>query len=440
MPPPGRAAVATILAFCLLLLNNVSATEYTYIASQQVTAQDFLQAHNEVRAMFNEPMLTWDDKLADYAHQWAEKTSALGKCEERYHSYGPYGENLFWGWSWNDYFSPRDAVMMWTDEKNDFDVKSLKCTPGKMCGHFTQVMWRNSKRVGCSRIKCAQGGVLMICNYDPPGNWIDSKLGGLMNPFGEDKTTVPPVVQPKVPQAVPHVVQPKVPQPVPADGHPTVPQTVPPVGHQTVPHPVPADGHPTVPPVVQPKVPAVPHVVQPKVPQPVPADGHPTVPHPVPADGHPTVPHPVPADGHPTVPQTVPPVGHQTVPHPVPADGNPTVPHPVPADGHPTVPHPVPADGHPTVPHPVLADHQPAFSRPPPSGGELPKKGRGRNRWGQGRGGHHPGRAKPNQNRNHRNRNRNHHHLSPRQRYLNRIRRRQRDNRKLQSQQPLRAG
>ncbi|PRQ43395.1 hypothetical protein RchiOBHm_Chr3g0468031 [Rosa chinensis] len=159
MPTPGRAAVDAILIFCLLLLNNVSATEYTYIASQQVTAQDFLQAHNEVRAMFNEPMLTWDDKLADYAHQWAEKTSALGKCEERYHSNGPYGENLFWGWSWNDYFSPRDAVMMWTEEKNDFDVKSLTCMPGKMCGHFTQVVWRNSKRVGCSRIKCAQGGV-----------------------------------------------------------------------------------------------------------------------------------------------------------------------------------------------------------------------------------------------------------------------------------------
>lgn len=229
MPPSGRAAVAIILTASLLILNNVSASEETYNASPQVTADDFLRAHNEVRAKYGEPMLSWDERLAQFAHMWALKTSALGKCEERYHSNGPFGENLFWGWSWNDNFSPRDAVLMWANEKNDFDVRSLRCSPGKMCGHFTQVVWRNSKRVGCSRIKCAKGGVLMICNYDPPGNWIDAKLGGLMNPFGAGQSppaAIPVPLELKTPLLPPLVpalpLRPVLPA-VPAVGQPALP-------------------------------------------------------------------------------------------------------------------------------------------------------------------------------------------------------------------------
>ena len=32
-----------------------------------------------------------------------------------------------------------DAVQAWYDEKHDFDYDTLKCAPGKPCGHYTQV-------------------------------------------------------------------------------------------------------------------------------------------------------------------------------------------------------------------------------------------------------------------------------------------------------------
>lgn len=44
-------------------------------------------------------------------------------------------------------------------------------------GHFTQVVWKSSEKVGCHTAKCAAGTVLAydswytVCNYDPPGKF-----------------------------------------------------------------------------------------------------------------------------------------------------------------------------------------------------------------------------------------------------------------------------
>ena len=39
-----------------------------------------------------------------------------------------------------------------------------------MCGHYTQVVWRKSLRVGCGMATCGATEV-WVCNYDPAGNW-----------------------------------------------------------------------------------------------------------------------------------------------------------------------------------------------------------------------------------------------------------------------------
>lgn len=44
--------------------------------------------------------------------------------------------------------------------------------PGKMCGHYTQIVWRDSVRLGCASVNCLNGGMYAICSYDPPGNYI----------------------------------------------------------------------------------------------------------------------------------------------------------------------------------------------------------------------------------------------------------------------------
>jgi hypothetical protein len=36
----------------------------------------------------------------------------------------------------------------------------------------TQVVWRESVRLGCGTASCNDGGVIWVCNYDPPGNYL----------------------------------------------------------------------------------------------------------------------------------------------------------------------------------------------------------------------------------------------------------------------------
>lgn len=62
------------------------------------------------------------------------------------HSNGPYGENLAKGSS--DSFTGVAAVNLWVNEKQYYDYNSNSCVGGGQCLHYTQVVWRNSVRLG----------------------------------------------------------------------------------------------------------------------------------------------------------------------------------------------------------------------------------------------------------------------------------------------------
>ncbi|KAK3227710.1 hypothetical protein Dsin_007572 [Dipteronia sinensis] len=136
-------------------------------------AREFLNAHNRVRFEKGQPPLKWDAKLARTARRWGDERR--NDCEMR-HSSSPYGENLFWGGQ--DHWTPTEVVESWAKEQDYYNVLSNGCDAGQMCGHYTQIVWRSTAKIGCARQKCAGGGVLVICNYDPPGNYINE------NPFG----------------------------------------------------------------------------------------------------------------------------------------------------------------------------------------------------------------------------------------------------------------
>ncbi|XVF22377.1 hypothetical protein REPUB_Repub12eG0167300 [Reevesia pubescens] len=138
----------------------------------QSEKQQFLNAHNKARAHLGEPLFVWDETLASYAQTWANKRSS--DCR-MIHSYGPYGENIFWGG--RDHWSPKDVVRSWVKEHRFYNRKSNACLPGKLCGHYTQIVWRDTIKVGCARSKCKNGGIIVICSYDPPGNYANE------NPF-----------------------------------------------------------------------------------------------------------------------------------------------------------------------------------------------------------------------------------------------------------------
>ena len=60
----------------------------------------------------------------------------------------------------------------WGSEVADYDYDANSCKPGRMCGHYTQLVWSSTERVGCGKGVCGDGSVIWACRYDPPGNWV----------------------------------------------------------------------------------------------------------------------------------------------------------------------------------------------------------------------------------------------------------------------------
>jgi len=98
--------------------------------------QAFLTPHNLARSKVGVPALQWNANLATYARNYAN--SQKSKCLPLTHSAGPYGENLFWGSG--KAWTPNEAVTFWVQEQSNYRYSTNQCQPGKMCGHYTQVM------------------------------------------------------------------------------------------------------------------------------------------------------------------------------------------------------------------------------------------------------------------------------------------------------------
>ncbi|XWS70567.1 hypothetical protein CRYUN_Cryun03dG0058500 [Craigia yunnanensis] len=132
--------------------------------------QQYLIPHNILRPKRGLPPLKWSKKLANFASWWAHKRQ--GYCA-LIHSSSKYGENLFWG-SGKDW-KPGDAVAAWAAEKSNYDYKTNTCTKNKDCLHYTQIIWRNSLKIGCAKVVSRTGDTIIACNYDPHGNVIGQK-------------------------------------------------------------------------------------------------------------------------------------------------------------------------------------------------------------------------------------------------------------------------
>jgi len=146
------------------------------------------QSHNDIRAALNIKGLVWSDKIAATAQEWANYLAKNNQCKmEHRPKHGKYarqyGENIYWASAlkWSDgrkevqEISPAAVVKSWVDEAADYDYDRNHCRKGKVCGHYTQLIWRNSAKVGCGVAACADKGQIWVCNYDPAGNYIGIK-------------------------------------------------------------------------------------------------------------------------------------------------------------------------------------------------------------------------------------------------------------------------
>jgi pathogenesis-related protein 1 len=134
-----------------------------------------LSAHNQVRRQVGLEPLSWDPALAAIAKAWAERcidreapAGLVDHNPDRGGSgAGALGENIF-GAS-RDATGP-GAVNAWAAEAANYTYASNQCSG--TCGHYTQLVWRETAKVGCALQQCAglAYGSTVVCNYSPAGN------------------------------------------------------------------------------------------------------------------------------------------------------------------------------------------------------------------------------------------------------------------------------
>lgn len=163
----GRLAGAAALVLAVPLLAG---------ATGRLTRLDerLLAAQNRERDAVGLAPLAWDPELAKDAAAWAARLAAAGAIEheeETGDAETSEGENLWQGTK--GAFGPEAMVGLWLAEKKDFRVGAIPqvSRTGRFedVGHYTQIVWRDTGRVGCALAAGARDEML-VCRYRTAGN------------------------------------------------------------------------------------------------------------------------------------------------------------------------------------------------------------------------------------------------------------------------------
>ncbi len=156
------------------LANAQTATDSTGSKVTKEAALEALDYHNKVRADVKVNALEWSEDLAKFAQEWADHLATEGcNMQHRPHSgewSQKYGENIFWGMG-RDY-SALDASKSWYSEIKDYTYGKLNGSNWYKTGHYTQMVWKNTTHVGIGIAICSDGAIIIVANYDPPGNYM----------------------------------------------------------------------------------------------------------------------------------------------------------------------------------------------------------------------------------------------------------------------------
>ncbi|CAF1443647.1 unnamed protein product [Rotaria sordida] len=140
-----------------------------FTSAQRQFQNEMLAAHNSYRARHCAQPLQLDDILSRSAQDYAQK---LASANQFSHSGTPgVGENLYMAWSSaTSKINGATAVTSWYNEIKDYNFNnggfSMKT------GHFTQVVWRSTKKLGVG-VAYGDGGrsIYVVAQYSPPGNY-----------------------------------------------------------------------------------------------------------------------------------------------------------------------------------------------------------------------------------------------------------------------------
>jgi Cysteine-rich secretory protein family len=136
---------------------------------------EMLRAHNDERKFHGRAPLAWDAALAADAAKWAGTLAAKNQFQHAFAELTKkkQGENLWMGTRGSYRFD--EMVAHWTDEVKQTrsgrfpDVS--KTGNWADVGHFTQLVWPSTTKVGCAIRSSVQDDYL-VCRYWPAGNMI----------------------------------------------------------------------------------------------------------------------------------------------------------------------------------------------------------------------------------------------------------------------------
>lgn len=164
--------------------SEAGTTPDTDTSASSPLATELLAAHNQARANATPtpqpalPPLTWSTEAARVAAAWA------AECKfEHNKNRGNYGENIAAAAPPGSRTNTQ-VVQDWVSEAANYTYADNSCAPGKVCGHYTQVVWRNTTQVGCATVTCTTNSPFgaqfpqwqfWVCDYSPPGNYMGQK-------------------------------------------------------------------------------------------------------------------------------------------------------------------------------------------------------------------------------------------------------------------------
>jgi pathogenesis-related protein 1 len=146
-------------------------------------ASDWLTPMNAARAAVGEAPFTWDPIATEVAQSWANQCS-FGHNPSASSQYvalggsGGLGEDVAAGAPSE---SVANAVASWVNEEQYYDHATNSCATGQVCGHYTQIVWKNSTAVGCAQTHCTTNSPfgasfptwdMSVCDFNPPGNYV----------------------------------------------------------------------------------------------------------------------------------------------------------------------------------------------------------------------------------------------------------------------------
>jgi hypothetical protein len=189
--------------FILLLLSIIT----TGALAVGMDSDRAVDAHNENRNLLNKgilgtqptpdpyiPNVSWDQPTADNAQRHTDRC-VFEHSDDR----AGAGENIAAG-----YGSIERAVDGWVSEHTGYTYPDGFSSG---TGHYTQVMWSSSVKIGCGETYCSPikksdgstlwSGDLISCQYQPPGNYsgrlpysVDGSMTGTVPTYSWDTEEV----------------------------------------------------------------------------------------------------------------------------------------------------------------------------------------------------------------------------------------------------------